>query len=116
MAGDRLRYIEAYPSDSKKTIGMLLEDVHFVIYGGGRRSEGQLPVTTGADDGCRRWQRCGLHGLGPGRRDDRNRLRPDQRHGRRLGEQTRPTIAQRMASAGPRRTNFITKYSVYSWR
>ena len=29
---------------------MLLEDMHVVIYGGGRRSEGQLPVTTGADE------------------------------------------------------------------
>ena len=51
MARDRPRYVEAYPSDSKKTIGMLLEDMHVVIYGGGRRSEGQLPVTTGADVG-----------------------------------------------------------------
>ena len=30
---------------------MLLEDMHVVIYGGGRRSEGPLPVTTGADVG-----------------------------------------------------------------
>ena len=33
---------------------MLVEDKHAVIYGGGGRSEGQLTVTTGADDGCRR--------------------------------------------------------------
>ena len=32
---------------------MLLEDMHAVIYGGGDRSEGQLPVTTGADAGRR---------------------------------------------------------------
>jgi NAD(P)-dependent dehydrogenase (short-subunit alcohol dehydrogenase family) len=50
------------------------------------RGTDQGPFPAGAsDDAGRRGQR-GVLGFGSGRCDDRNRLRPDQRHGRRLGE------------------------------
>jgi len=39
----------------------------------------------GGDDASRRGQHGGVIGLGPGRRDDRDRRQPDQRHCRRLG-------------------------------
>src|SRR5215207_4331324 len=51
----------------------------------GDRGVSQAEVFARAgDDPGRCGQRCGIHGLGPGRRDYRNGFQPDQRHGRRL--------------------------------
>lgn len=85
------RNLQARPLNKKEMTEMLLEGKNIMIYGGGGKAGGagrdrgadEGPFVAGSgDDAGRRGQRDGLSGLGSGLRDDRNRLQPDQRHGR----------------------------------